>query len=40
MEKSYYIGLDLGTNSIGFAATNPQYEVLKFHQKAMWGFER
>lgn len=37
MEKSYYIGLDLGTNSIGFAATNPQYEVLKFHQKAMWG---
>lgn len=37
MEKSYYIGLDMGTNSVGFAATDPQYQVLKFHQKAMWG---
>jgi CRISPR-associated endonuclease Csn1 len=37
MEKKYYLGLDLGTNSIGFAATNPQYEVLKFHQKSIWG---
>lgn len=34
---SYFIGLDMGTSSVGFAVTNEQYEVLNFRRKAMWG---
>ena len=33
----YYIGLDLGTNSVGYAATDEQYQHLKTHQKPMAG---
>ncbi len=33
----YYLGLDVGTDSIGWAVTDPQYEVLRFNSKAMWG---
>ena len=33
----YYIGLDLGTNSVGYAATDEQYQLLKTHQKPMAG---
>lgn len=35
--KEYYMGLDIGTNSVGWAVTNPNYEVLKFHSRRMWG---
>lgn len=37
MGKEYYIGLDIGTGSVGFAATDINYEVLKTHGKAEWG---
>jgi len=33
----YYLGLDIGTNSVGWAVTDPQYNVLRFNGKAMWG---
>lgn len=33
----YYLGLDVGTNSVGWAVTDPDYRVLKFHGNAMWG---
>ncbi|MBQ3087840.1 MAG: type II CRISPR RNA-guided endonuclease Cas9 [Clostridia bacterium] len=35
--KDYYIGLDIGTDSIGWAATDTQYELLKFKGNATWG---
>ena len=25
----YYLGLDVGTNSVGWAVTDPEYRVLK-----------
>ena len=34
---NYYLGLDVGTNSIGWAATDKDYNVLKFKGNAMWG---
>lgn len=37
MEKDYYLGLDLGTGSVGWAVTNANYEVLRAHGKALWG---
>ncbi len=33
----YYLGLDIGTDSIGWAVTDDQYNVLKFNGKSMWG---
>lgn len=36
-EKAYYIGLDVGTNSVGWAVTDTEYNVLRFHGKHMWG---
>jgi CRISPR-associated endonuclease Csn1 len=41
--KEYFLGLDMGTNSVGWAVTNPQYELLKAKGKDLWGireFER
>lgn len=35
--KEYYIGLDIGTDSIGWAATDTQYNVMKFNGNAQWG---
>lgn len=37
METKYYVGLDMGTNSVGWAVTNDKYELLKFKKKPMWG---
>ncbi len=37
MAKDYYLGLDIGTNSIGWAVTDTDYNVLKFKGNAMWG---
>lgn len=37
MDQDYYIGLDMGTNSVGFAVTNSHYEILKSHGKSQWG---
>lgn len=33
----YYVGLDIGTNSVGWAVSNSNYKVLKFNKKSMWG---
>ena len=35
--KDYYIGLDCGTESVGFAVTDTEYNVLRFNGKSMWG---
>lgn len=37
MEKDYYLGLDMGSGSAGWAVTDDQYHVLRAHGKAMWG---
>lgn len=34
---NYYVGLDLGTDSVGWAVTDTSYHVLKANQKAIWG---
>lgn len=36
-KKEYFIGLDLGTNSVGWAVTDPQYNILRAKGKDMWG---
>lgn len=35
--SDYYIGLDVGTDSVGWAVTDPEYNVLRFRGNAMWG---
>lgn len=35
--KNYYVGLDLGTDSIGWAVTDEKYNIPKFNANAMWG---
>ncbi len=35
--NDYYIGLDIGTDSIGWAVTDTLYNLLKFKGNAMWG---
>lgn len=34
---SYYLGLDVGTDSVGYAAVSPQYDLLKYRGKTAWG---
>ena len=43
MSKKYYLGLDIGTNSVGWAVTDENYNLCKHVGKRMWGirlFER
>ena len=35
--KNYYIGLDIGSDSVGWAVTDPDYRIMKFNGNAMWG---
>lgn len=35
--QEWYLGLDIGTNSVGWAATDSEYNVLKFNGNATWG---
>ena len=35
--EKYYIGIDAGTNSVGWAVTTPDYELVKKHGKTLWG---
>lgn len=35
--NNYYIGLDAGTGSVGWAVTDEEYRLLKFHGKDLWG---
>ena len=37
MEKDYYLGLDMGTGSVGWAVTDPEYHILKKNGKSLWG---
>lgn len=36
-QKKYYLGLDIGTNSVGWAVTDEDYNLCRFKQKDMWG---
>ena len=36
-QREYYLGLDVGTDSVGYAVTDPQYKLLKFKGEPMWG---
>ena len=35
--SDYFIGLDIGTDSVGWAVTDAQYNIQKRHGKALWG---
>ena len=37
--KNYYVGLDIGTDSVGYAVTDERYELCKFKGEPMWGME-
>lgn len=36
-KNAYYVGLDMGTNSVGWAVTDPEYHLLRAKGKDMWG---
>lgn len=36
MEKNYYLGLDLGSSSVGWAATDEDYNFLRLKGKTAW----
>lgn len=35
--KRYYLGLDIGSDSVGYAATDEQYRLCKFRGEPVWG---
>ena len=35
--NEYYLGLDMGTSSVGWAVTDPQYHLLRAKGKDLWG---
>lgn len=37
MDKDFYVGLDIGTNSIGFAVTDTEYNLIKTRSRDYWG---
>lgn len=37
MNIEYYLGLDIGTDSIGYAVTDTEYNLLKNHGEPEWG---
>ena len=37
MNEDYYVGLDIGTNSIGYAVTDRYFNLLKYKGEPMWG---
>lgn len=37
MVKRYFLGIDTGTDSIGYAAVAPEYSLLKFKGEPVWG---
>lgn len=36
-EQEYYLGLDIGTDSVGWAVTDPEYHILRRKGKSLWG---
>ena len=39
-KDKYYLGLDIGTTSVGWAVTDDRYEIIKRHGKALWEIGR
>jgi CRISPR-associated endonuclease Csn1 len=37
MSKDYYVGLDIGTSSVGFAVTDTEYNIVRKKGKDFWG---
>lgn len=37
MEDAYFLGLDIGTDSVGYAVTDENYTLRKFKGEPMWG---
>ncbi len=37
MKKNYYLGLDIGTDSVGWAVTDETYKLMKYKNNLMWG---
>ena len=37
MGEEYYLGLDIGTDSVGWAVCDTDYKIPKFKGNAMWG---
>lgn len=37
MGKNFYLGLDVGTDSVGYAVTDEKYNLIKFRGKPAWG---
>ena len=37
VKNSYYLGLDMGTNSVGWAVTDKNYNLLRAKGKDLWG---
>lgn len=35
--KDYFLGLDVGTGSVGWAVTDTDYKLLKANRKDLWG---
>ena len=36
MKQDYFLGLDMGTGSLGWAVTDSTYQVMRKHGKALW----
>ena len=36
-KSDYFVGLDIGTNSVGYAATDTNYNLIKYKQHPVWG---
>ena len=36
-DSGYFLGIDIGTNSIGYAATDSEYTLKKLHGEPVWG---
>lgn len=37
VKENYYVGLDIGTNSVGYAVTDGQFNLMKYKGEPMWG---
>ena len=37
MKQKFYVGLDMGTASVGWAVTDDKYNIIKRHGKALLG---
>mgnify|MGYP003512160320 FL=1 len=37
MSEQYFVGLDMGTSSVGWAVTDEHYHLLRKKRKDLWG---